>query len=256
MKHVVRSLTIGLIVILAISSCHDKSSDVSPLTTPATEVTKITGFDNENPGALSAQDNVSGWVTLGHEVRSFLPCNRDTDHWLLGESPALPEMQSTYRNMMADARPYTPLFMVLTGNFGDPPSDGFGAEYAHAFVATGLIKANSADHCRKDFIVVESPAPGAVIESPLSIRGRARGNWFFEGDFPIVLEDRQGNVVANGFVVAQGKWMTKEFVPFSGTLSFTRPDQGDRGALILKKDNPSENRELDDAMEIPVFFQE
>jgi hypothetical protein len=161
-----------------------------------------------------------------------------------------------YRNTMAGARPYTPLFMALTGSFAELPRDGFGADHAGAFFATRLIDANPAGHCREAFILVESPAPGAVIKSPLSIRGRARGTWFFEGDFPVVLEDTNGNIVANGFVTAQGDWMTKEFVPFAGTLSFAGHDQTDRGSLVFKKDNPSDQRELDDAMAIPVFFQD
>ncbi len=50
--------------------------------------------------------------------------------------------------------------------------------------------------------------------------------------------------------------MTKNFVPFTETLSFLKPEQGERGALVFKKDNPSDRRELDDAMAIPVFFQD
>jgi len=69
-----------------------------------------------------------------------------------------------------------------------------------------------------------------------------------------VLEDADGNVVANSFVTAQGDWMTKEFVPFAGKLSFTKPDQGGRGTLIFKKDNPTDRPDLDDATAIPVFF--
>jgi hypothetical protein len=223
---------------------------------PTVDATKYAYIDGDSLEAVPEGSQESGWVTFGHEVRSFLPCNGNAEHWLLGSSPAISDLEKTYRTTMENALPYTPLFMVLTGSFMEPPSDGFGTDYEGAFFATGLIDADATGHCRKEFIAVESPAPGTVIESPLSIRGRARGTWFFEGDFPIILEDKNGDVVANGFMVAQGEWMTKEFVPFIGTLSFTRLTQGGRGSLVFKKDNPSDRQELDDEMSIPVFFQE
>jgi hypothetical protein len=103
--------------------------------------------------------------------------------------------------------------------------------------------------------VVESPEPDAVISSPLKVRGRARGTWFFEGDFPLVLKDHKGRVIAQGFVTARGEWMTKEFVPFEGTLTFEKPAAGGRGILVFKKDNPSDRPELDDSVELPVYFE-
>jgi hypothetical protein len=48
--------------------------------------------------------------------------------------------------------------------------------------------------------------------------------------------------------------MTKEFVPFEGTLTFKEPAAGGRGTLVFKKDNPTDRPELDDAMELPVRF--
>jgi len=234
----------------------DRAPSEPMAATPTIDVTRYAYLNGDSLVMVPADSKVSGWVTIGHEVRSFLPCDGNTEHWLLGRSPALADLENTYGKTMSNAQAYAPLFMVLTGSIVAPPDNGFGADYERAFFASGLIHADATAHCREGFIVVEAPTPGAVIESPLSIQGRARGTWFFEGDFPVILEDARGNSLANGFVTAQGEWMTKEFVPFTGTLSFTRPEQDDRGSLIFKKDNPSEKRELDDAMMIPIFFQE
>ena len=38
-----------------------------------------------------------------------------------------------------------------------------------------------------DLIVVTSPVPYQEITSPLIIEGKARGFWFFEADFPVML---------------------------------------------------------------------
>ena len=46
--------------------------------------------------------------------------------------------------------------------------------------------------------------------------------------------------------------MTKDFVPFTGTLSFTNPVEALRGRLIFRKDNPTDRPELDDSTAIPV----
>ena len=107
---------------------------------------------------------------------------------------------------------------------------------------------------KTDLIKNINVKPGDLIESPLLVTGEARGYWYFEASFPIVLVNWDGLIIANGFATAQGEWMTEEFVPFEGTIEFTKPSYGDNGALILQKDNPSNLPEFDDALEIPVKF--
>lgn len=104
-----------------------------------------------------------------------------------------------------------------------------------------------------------SPQPNEVVNSPLSISGEARGNWFFEASFPVELKNWEGTTIATGIATAQGDWMTTDFVPFTASLEFNKVYQADggpmkRGTLILKKDNPSGLPEHDDALEIPVYF--
>jgi len=117
---------------------------------------------------------------------------------------------------------------------------------------------------KHDLIELYYPAPASYISSPLTVTGQARGNWYFEADFPVVLVNWDGLIIAQG--IAQAKvdpshedgagWMTEEFVPFTATLEFTADiSVSNRGALILKKDNPSGLPEYDDALEIPVFFK-
>lgn len=104
-----------------------------------------------------------------------------------------------------------------------------------------------------DLIQVESPRPNTEISSPVIIRGKARGTWFFEASFPIKLVDDQGKVVGNAIATAQGEWMTEDFVPFSTSMTFTTPESK-KGKLILEKDNPSGLAENDDFLEIPISF--
>jgi hypothetical protein len=206
-------------------------------------------------GSLDAGERIlEGWVTIGHEVRSFEPCTDLEAHWLLGDSLALDAVMGAYRLVRSVAKPYTPLLMVLAGSTDEPPATGFGANYAAGWRVTRVLRTVRVGDCRSDQIAMDLPKRDAVIASPLEVHGRARGTWFFEGDFPLVLLDGHGNLVAHGFATAQGEWMTTEFVPFSAVLRFESPEPGP-GRLILQKDNPSDRRELDDALVVPVFFK-
>lgn len=104
-----------------------------------------------------------------------------------------------------------------------------------------------------DFIKVEQPSPNEKIGSPLLIKGKARGNWFFEADAPVKLLDDQYHILASGYISAQGEWMTTDFVPFEGRLEFTVP-AGERGYLVLEKANPSAKPEHSRSLYIPVKF--
>lgn len=222
--------------------------------TPTVAVSRYAFLDGHELVAIADDRILKGWFTYGHEVRSYLPCDTDEELWVLGQSPALTDMLSTYSNLMRGLPVYAPVFVTLEGRAVDPPQDGFGASFGGAVYAERLLDANPAGNCREALITIQTPSAGAIIESPLTIRGRARGSWFFEGDFPIELRDADGNVMARSFVTASSDWMTTDFVDFSGSLTFTNPKRGSRGTLVLVKDNPSDRTELDDSTAIPVFF--
>jgi hypothetical protein len=89
----------------------------------------------------------------------------------------------------------------------------------------------------------------------LVVTGRARGTWFFEASFPVVLTDSSGNVIAQTPAQAQSDWMTTDWVPFRATLTFPAQKSGQRGFLILKKDNPSGLPQYEDSRQITIYFK-
>lgn len=105
-----------------------------------------------------------------------------------------------------------------------------------------------------NLIQVTSPTRGAQVSSPISIRGQARGPWYFEASFPVAFEDAQGNVLTQTPAEAQGEWMTEAWVPFEATLtlptSFTGP-----GTIVLEKSNPSGLPEHAATYRIPVIVE-
>lgn len=120
---------------------------------------------------------------------------------------------------------------------------------------------------KSDIIVVDFPKPGDIVSSPLVVKGRARGNWFFEASFPAELiqiaEGTDGApdmrvVLAQTFAQAEGDWMTTDFVPFEATMMFPPIRCGESkcapqsATLVLKKDNPSGLPQTEDSISIPV----
>lgn len=111
---------------------------------------------------------------------------------------------------------------------------------------------------KKDLIHLTTPLPNETITSPLTIKGEARGPWFFEASFPVLLTDWDGLIIGQGVAKADGDWMTSEFVPFTVSIEFktsaSTTKERNNGSLILRKDNPSGLPEHDDALEIPIKF--
>ncbi len=132
----------------------------------------------------------------------------------------------------------------------------FGGIYAYKnFAETGMTATADGASDKDNLIVVETPIPGAIVSSPLSVRGKARGSWYFEASFPIDLLAADGTVIGQGHASAQGEWMTEEFVPFIGSIAFTAPIGGMKsGIVVFKKDNPSGLPENEDSVSVPIQF--
>lgn len=80
-------------------------------------------------GQRSGTIRMDGWLTIGHEVRTFKPCDSNEALWSVGQSPAMKAIIAAYRQAPPDGQAYRPLFVVLAGELMDPPADGFGADY-------------------------------------------------------------------------------------------------------------------------------
>ncbi len=107
---------------------------------------------------------------------------------------------------------------------------------------------------KDNLIRIAEPRPNASIVSPLTVKGVARGGWFFEASFPVRLVDSSGNEIAVGVAHTKENWMTAEFVPFETTLTFEKSST-DTGELLLQNDNPSGLPEYEDALRVPVRFR-
>lgn len=103
-------------------------------------------------------------------------------------------------------------------------------------------------------VTVSTPLPNTTVGNTFQAKGMAPGNWFFEASFPIMVRDKDANVIARTHASAIGEWMTTELVGFSSTIIIEGSYKGP-ATLILLKDNPSGLPEHDDAVEIPIVVQ-
>jgi len=106
----------------------------------------------------------------------------------------------------------------------------------------------------KEGIIIESPKENEKIKNPLKIRGKARGNWFFEGEFTAELYDENENYLGKAILTAKDNWTTEDFVMFEGVLEFFNP-KTDFGKLRFLSSNPSGLPEHQKIFELPIQFE-
>jgi spore germination protein GerM len=69
------------------------------------------------------------------------------------------------------------------------------------------------------------------------------------------LSDENGNILASGPATTDSEWMTEDFIPFYAELNFATPNMKN-GHIILRKNNPSDLRENDKQLKIPIVFKQ
>ncbi|MFZ2193090.1 MAG: Gmad2 immunoglobulin-like domain-containing protein [Candidatus Moraniibacteriota bacterium] len=109
-----------------------------------------------------------------------------------------------------------------------------------------------------DKILISSIKPNDEISSPVTISGKARGSWFFEGSFPIEIYDDNNKllIATTALFVPKSEidtWMTEDFVDFKSVVNFNEPS-ADSGYILFKKDNPSGIAENNESFKLPVKF--
>ncbi len=105
-----------------------------------------------------------------------------------------------------------------------------------------------------DNLVVATPLPGAVTGKTFTVKGEARGTWYFEASFPVRVVDEHGTLIATAIAQAQSDWMTEEFVPFQADLTVPATFMG-KAFVVLERDNPSGLPEHDASVTFPIVIE-
>lgn len=114
---------------------------------------------------------------------------------------------------------------------------------------------------------IQTPDPALLLNDLMNhdrvnpgqvITGKAPGYYFFEGSFPVVLLDINGNPFTTVIAKTDEDWMVTQTAHFSVTLpplfSYTGV-----GSIMFKKNDPSDNEvpfdSIKDQRIIPVIFE-
>ena len=121
---------------------------------------------------------------------------------------------------------------------------GYDIGYEKAVKDKAVAEVNGNASEKAELIRVTTPQPNQVVQSPLIIKGEARGYWFFEASFPVKLVDANGKNIPLDppYIMAKGEWMTEDFVSFEAILRFEKPETK-TGTLILVTSDTSRNIE-------------
>lgn len=116
------------------------------------------------------------------------------------------------------------------------------------------VATSTATSTASSMIKIDLPMVNATVTSPVTVKGQARGNWFFEASAPVKVTDLAGNTLGQGIIQATGDWMTTNFVPFTGSITFTK-GTNTKGYIVFMNDNPSGDPARSISTKVPVVFK-
>jgi uncharacterized membrane protein/heat shock protein HslJ len=100
----------------------------------------VTGQSTSKPPIpVNSHENsvFRGQLVLGHEVRSFTPCGKKVDYWVVDRTGG--ELWRIYQRLTH--KPYQPIYVEVRGHLGPPPSEGFGADFVRQLSVFELRRA-------------------------------------------------------------------------------------------------------------------
>lgn len=126
-------------------------------------------------------------------------------------------------------------------------------EYRFTFIVKKGV-AITYKNASADKIVIDTPTPGAVTGKTFSIKGKARGNWYSEAVFPVLVLDMSGKTLTQVQAHADGEWMTEALSPW--TANVTVPDSYTGAAtIVVTNDNPSGDPSRDASASFPITIE-
>ncbi|WP_044102562.1 Gmad2 immunoglobulin-like domain-containing protein [Neolewinella persica] len=105
-----------------------------------------------------------------------------------------------------------------------------------------------------ELIQIDGIYPGSIIGSPYRVTGKAKQSWYFEGDFPVLLQDENGTLLSSAPATALDSRKGSGWIPFKADIIFIAAPNTE-ARLIFKLDNPSETEGFQRAIEVPIILQ-
>jgi len=95
---------------------------------------------------------------------------------------------------------------------------------------------------------------GDLLKTGDILSGKIKDSFFFEGSFPIRVEDIKGQILGISLAKSTTEWMTTDYVEFTTDKIDFDKSGNNEGYIIFKKDNPSGLPENDREIKLKVKF--
>ena len=137
----------GVVKAVYLGRLQNEAMAAKPTHEQTAYLTWIAGELSGPTGTGPGEQLLQGYLVIGHEVRSFRPCGQYEDLWLIGDSPALADLQAAYLTAVGDQAAYTPLFVSIIGHEVSAPETGFGAGYAAGLMVEEVVRVWPPGNC-------------------------------------------------------------------------------------------------------------
>lgn len=132
----------------------------------------------------------------------------------------------------------------------DTPAAFMPSQKVAADDKTSVKYKNASD----DLVKVSYPLILGVTNREFEIKGKARGQWFFESSARVKILNNTGKPIYEGTVTATGDALTKDYVPFIGKVKVPEGYSG-MATLVLLNDNPSGLPENESTVSFPIILK-
>lgn len=129
---------VALATLFALQACSTNPVNTADVSTPTATLS--------NPTSIKPQTFLMrGQITLGHEVRSIMPCGSQQQYWL-----ELPRDRSQ-QGMSLVKTPYDPLYGEVIGHLAPIEKNGFASDYPARFIVdqVNLLSAENPNRCKQ-----------------------------------------------------------------------------------------------------------
>lgn len=145
-------------------------------------------------------------------------------------------------------------FLLFLAYYRNAKAPSTASDVQHAVSIEPTATTSEAALQETSAVRLSYPMPGSSISHTFTVKGHARGNWFFEASMPVSVYDKDGSVLWQGAAQAKGEWMTTELVPFEVAVTIP-PAYFGNAVIVIAKDNPSGLPQNDASVATPVVVK-
>ncbi len=133
----------------------------------------------------------------------------------------------------------------------------FGGLFALFIILIIAFSGKNVQHKLPPDLLVFQPQAQQKILPPLTITGQARGYWFYNNEFPVIVYDSTDTAIAYGVAKTTADTNTKEFLPFTAVIEeYTFLPAKKRGYILFQRSTGDIQQGRQNTARVPIQFAE